>query len=312
MSIGIRAIASFVPPGRESTEEAVFRNGGSKNEARLLDRVHGLKQIPRAAAEEKLEDLLALATQRLLEKVDEPTVDCIFYAHSILAQSPMGYQPLKRALEKNGLGDVPTLGISHLNCASAIGALSLVDAASRRYKNILMLIGDSTGFLPETRHISHSTIMGDAATAVLFDCEPDGLELLSQAIVRDTRFYPGFYQDKEGQKEFGKVYQTRLRESLDAALGKARVNLKDLRWIFPHNVNLTTWRRFCQQSGFPRNRVYLELLSDIGHCYCNDAFLNLERALEKQILQPGDLFAVVGVGIGSFFGTAIFRSGENI
>jgi len=308
MGVGIEGLASYVPVGRQLTEHAVLGNGGNRTEARLLERVHGLRQIPIATAEEPLEDMLANSTKKLLAQLNEPKVDCVFYAHSILPQAPHGYRLLDRALEKCGLGGVPSFGVSQLNCASAIGALPLIERASQQYKRILMLIGDSTAFLPETRHISHSTIMGDAASAVMFVSGAERYRLLSQSMIRDTRFYPGFYQDRLGQKEFGRVYQSRLKESITMALQKAGVTLGELDWIFPHNVNVTTWRRFCQESGFQRNRVYLELLSDVGHCYCNDAFLNLERAKEKDLLRPGDLFAVVGVGIGSYFGTAIFKS----
>jgi len=302
--VGIEGVASFIPKGRESTETVVFRNGGNRTESRLLERVHGLKQIPRAEKEEKLEDMLA-ASARLVLKNEK--VDCVFYAHSILSQVPQGYRLLDRTLSQVGLSDVPAFGISQLNCASAIGALSIVERASRQYRRILMLIGDSTSYLPEARHISHSTIMGDAATAVLFSTDTPHQRLLSHCMIRDTRFYPGFYQDREEQREFGRVYQGHLKDSMTQALQRAGVTLSELAWIFPHNVNLTTWRRFCQESGFDRNKVYLELLSDVGHCYCNDAFLNLERAREKGMIRSGDLFAVVGVGIGSYFGTAIFR-----
>ncbi|MBO1912864.1 hypothetical protein J4G37_49680, partial [Microvirga sp. 3-52] len=103
------------------------------------------------------------------------------------------------------------------------------------------------------------------------------------------------------------VYIERISKLIDGTLEKCNLSLKDIDWIIPHNVNITTWRKIAKEKQFDFNKIMTHLIEKIGHTYCTDAQLNLEYAESEGLLKKGDLCLLIGVGLGAFFGASLIK-----
>nr|WP_236663471.1 3-oxoacyl-[acyl-carrier-protein] synthase III C-terminal domain-containing protein [Aeromonas jandaei] len=86
---------------------------------------------------------------------------------------------------------------------------------------------------------------------------------------------------------------------------QAVLEWEQIRWIFPHNVNLISWRNAAAKLNVPLSKIYLDKLPELGHCFGADIFINWRFA--SQTLQPGDHIMVATVGLGAVFGAAVFQ-----
>ena len=298
----------YVPPGRESTRELLERISAPKGQLGLLRKIHGLKQVATSHSEESLKSLLLKAVDDMSPDHKLEKIDLVLFAHSTLAQFNYEEDFLDDLCETLGLENVPCYGVSHMNCASGLGALSLVQKLrSTDISRVLLLTADLTTSIPDARYVKNSTIVGDSASAMILELGCTNRQLLGVSMMSDPRFHRGFYEDDDGMKAFGRSYLENLESVIHAVLTETSLRLSDLKLILPHNVNETTWRKFCDISGFPRERVFLDLLPELGHSYCNDGPLNLRAAELAGKLDSGDKFLIINVGLGSYFGAAIFQ-----
>src|SRR6202035_3925854 len=121
---------------------------------------------------------------------------------------------------------------------------------------------------------------------------------------QETRFHRGIRMSAAEANAFNGVYLGLLGATIDACLSCAGLRLDDVDHILPHNVNELTWVRFARERGYPKDRIFLDLIPSIGHTMTTDAFLNLETAARWGRIGPGDRCLLVGVGLGGYFAAA--------
>jgi 3-oxoacyl-[acyl-carrier-protein] synthase-3 len=56
-----------------------------------------------------------------------------------------------------------------------------------------------------------------------------------------------------------------------------------------------------------KERLYLDNLADLGHCFGADAFLNYRSASDAGRLKPGDHYVMTAVGLGATFSAMVFE-----
>jgi 3-oxoacyl-[acyl-carrier-protein] synthase-3 len=304
LSTGLSRIGTYVPPGRESVQQLMIDHGRPWPEIRRHQRVFDLWEVPVASSDQRLEDLLVCAVTDLAAKESLARIGLVLYAHSALPQVPPGYPLLRRVLAPFGLATVPSTGVAHVNCAAGLRAVQLAGGflAANPDRAALVLIGDHTSILRQTRLVPGVSVTGDAAVAFLV--QPDGYRYrrLAAAWRQDVRFHRSLQMSQQELATFTDSYRTLLAEVLTDCARSAGLTLDDVDHLLPHNVNATTWRRFAQQTGFPRERIFLDLVPQLGHTMATDAFLNLAAAERNGRLAIGDKCLLVSVGYGSYFG----------
>ena len=96
------------------------------------------------------------------------------------------------------------------------------------------------------------------------------------------------------------VIRAQTYDVLERAAVNAGVGFDGLDWVMPHLSNRMTWTHFSGKSGFPLDRICLDLLPDRGHNYGTDSLMALEYADGAGRLRPGDKCALIASGRGGY------------
>jgi len=308
---GITALGCYIPEQRQSVQEILSSRNCKHSEVRFFEKFHGLKQVSIVPAGQRLEESIRLGLQTLLDQgVTIDDADLLIYTHSSFLQVPFDHQLFAKVLGPFGLMHLRTMAVSQLYCTTFIPCLQLIERIFQREKNmrkIVLVCGDQTNYMNESRHLQEASVMGDSVACAVFEKDAADHRLLSVTMQRDTSYWRGLQLDKETRKQYNDRYMDNMIHAMETALHEAGLFWEELTYILPHNVNMTTWRQFCKKIDFDPHRIYTDLISEIGHSYCADGLLNLEPMLRSGRMRKGDTYLMVSVGLGSFMGAAVFQ-----
>ncbi|WP_210470966.1 3-oxoacyl-[acyl-carrier-protein] synthase III C-terminal domain-containing protein [Sporosarcina sp. 6E9] len=310
MNIGIRALETFIPKNRQSVEDVLRENECTEMEIKLFKRIHKLNQVPIVNEGQRLEETLSIPLKKLFKSSKKNKIELVLYTHTIIPQVPYNYELIYRVLKQFELEKVTYYGISHFNCASFFTGLEMANDFLQKSPDdceVLIISGDQTNFMTESRYLQKSSIIGDSSAAMILGKNVESRQILSINTLIDAKFHAGIYANKKEVNEFNQVYIERISKLIDGTLEKCNLSLKDIDWIIPHNVNITTWRKIAKEKQFDFNKIMTHLIEKIGHTYCTDAQLNLEYAESEGLLKKGDLCLLIGVGLGAFFGASLIK-----
>jgi 3-oxoacyl-[acyl-carrier-protein] synthase-3 len=103
-------------------------------------------------------------------------------------------------------------------------------------------------------------------------------------------------------------------ETLDAvlreALDRAGFSANEVTLVLPHNVNRLSWRQVADSMGIPLERIFLDNVAKLGHCFGADPFINLSDARSAGKVRPGDIVLLATAGLGATFAAMVVRVGE--
>jgi len=309
--IGLSRVAVRLPGRVESVDGILERAGSGLKERRIFAKLHGLRDSPTLAEDERLEDLLIQAGRAAL---DGRPAQLVLYGHTLLLMEPDLCGAFRdRLRERLGLPGVPFTGVSHINCTSVLRAVEL----ARRFLNrpgadpaerVLVLGGDQGSRHEHARVVPGLTVAGDTVAAVLVQGPGAGrarYRYLGGALVRDARFHRNLRMSPAQATAFAEAVRVQVVHSVRGAARAAGLELEQLDWVMPHLSNRTMWRGFSNDAGFPWDRICLDLVAERGHNYGVDALMALEHADRTGRLSPGDRCALVAVGQGMYIQTLI-------
>jgi 3-oxoacyl-[acyl-carrier-protein] synthase-3 len=306
--IGLSRIGLRVPEERECVATVMAQLGRPELEIKRFERLYNLQTVP-VARDEDLEHLLGRALEDLAGTEDLAEVGLVLFAHTALPQVPEGYDLFGRVLAPFGLQDVAAYGVAHVNCAALFRAAEVAEAWLGHHpdRSVLVLAGDHASYMPQARMVPGVSVMGDAAAAFLMRRHDVRYRWLSRAWRQETRFHRGLRMNTEEARVFNGAYIALLGGVIDDCLATAGVGLDDVDHILPNNVNELTWAMFARERGYPKERIFLDLIPSLGHTMTTDAFLNLETAARWGRIGAGELCLLAGVGTGSYFAAALVQ-----
>ena len=128
---------------------------------------------------------------------------------------------------------------------------------------------------------------------------PGGTQIENICLNTRSEFYFGRFGTAEQSAAFNLAHGDMVDQIL-AAVGFDHAGTAP---ILPHNVNRISWSHYAKQRGLDKDRIWLDLLPDIGHCYTVDAALMLDRfaASDEQSA------AMLSVGQGGFLGGCMIQ-----
>ncbi|KZK81522.1 3-oxoacyl-[acyl-carrier-protein] synthase 3 [Pseudovibrio sp. W64] len=195
------------------------------------------------------------------------------------------------------------------HCATGISMLDTLDQLLGEDDVGLILIADKA-FHPDIRVIENITIMGEAAAAILVARRPGRYRVKGSYTHHETRFWQNSGHKNEGFLEgFGNGYMDFACSALDGALAHFGVDWDDISYVLPHNVNLTSWYQIGDRLGIQREKLCLSTVSQYGHCFGADPFINLQHTIAMNALKRHDLVLLISVGLGATASTALIQMG---
>ncbi|WP_337034926.1 3-oxoacyl-[acyl-carrier-protein] synthase III C-terminal domain-containing protein [Paenibacillus illinoisensis] len=306
----IKEIWSYIPDHVVPIRELNDHLGLNHAQIKVLEKIHGLKQV----REDRDGDLSGLLGRVLAQVVNSPKVSpasikYIIYCHTIQENFPFPMKVLQGLKQSYGLQHAIAFSLTQQNCASGLIALDVAETllpSLEEDDHILILTGEKT-FSPVVQLIPNTTVMGEAAAAVLVGKTGLGCRMVGLTNITLGQFCNVLTGSPQILKEFQEIYTPRLCEAILMAVERAGLVLQDIRYIVPHNVNLSSWKRVASRLSYPFERVYTSNVEEIGHCFCSDPFINLQAVLEQELLQPDDYYLLVTVGLGVTFSVAVMQ-----
>ena len=233
-----------------------------------------------------------------------------------------------------GLKEVGALDIRN-QCSGFIYALSIADQyiKSGMYKNILIVGSElhSGGLEKSTRGRNVSVIFGDGAGAVILQASDD----LEKGIMSTHLHSEGKYAEElavispatkkwidklvKDPDEDGSSYApymngnfvfknavVRFMEVINEALVKNNLTKEDIDLLIPHQANLRISQFVQKQLALPNQKVYNNIMK-YGNTTAASIPIALAEAIEKDMLNEGDVLCLAAFGSGFTWGSALIR-----
>jgi 3-oxoacyl-[acyl-carrier-protein] synthase III len=300
----LEAVATYLPDQRVPVEQVISEFGLPAMQGRLFRRFLGLGEI-RIDPGGTLQDLLTGALSGLTAlRGQEERVRYVLHARAMPVVVPYPLNPLREVCQAFGLAGAVSFTVTGNACATGLLAVHLAGRLLRDVAEpgtLALVLAGEKAFTADAQLVPGMSVFGEGATACLVSADGDRNRLLSYAAITRGEFAGRLDAMPELAARFEQEYPDLLAAVLGEAVSAAGLTLDDIALILPHNVNVMSWRRFCQRIGFPAGRVLLDNVPVTGHAFCADSFFNYQTAITRGLLQPGDKYLFAAAGLGATF-----------
>ena len=300
-------LALVFPERTERLGELGDDLGLVRDQMRMFDRFFGFRDF-RCDPEEPLEHgLMAAATQVLARN---PSADRrlrkVVHCHTLMNVIPFGAEssPVLAPFVARG---IEVFGATMNHCATGLSMLGMMARLLEPGEAGLILIGEKA-FHPAIRVIENTTIMGEAAAAILVGSGPGPFDILGCETFHDTRFWLNSGQRGENYLAgFDAAYLDFASTALTTTMERFGIGLDRIRHILPHNVNVPSWYAIAQNCGFDRGKLVLSTIAEFGHCFGADPFINLIQVMRQGQLAVSDHVLLFSIGLGATASCTLLR-----
>ncbi|WP_391349668.1 3-oxoacyl-[acyl-carrier-protein] synthase III C-terminal domain-containing protein [Azospirillum sp. A23] len=279
----------------------------SRNQMRMFDRFFGLDRF-HCDHDLPLATLVGQACGAVLARNPEhdARLSHVAYCHTLLSTCVFDaeHPPILAPFAARGL-DVFSATMNH--CATGVSMLGVLDRVLGDDEVGLILIGDKA-FHPAIRLIENTTVMGEAAAAVLVGHRPGRFQMLGTHTSHESRFW--LNSGRRGERYldgFDEVYLEFACDVLCGAMNRFGLGFDQIRYVLPHNVNVPSWYQIARRAGFDPGKLQLSTIGQYGHCFGADPFINLVHADDRGELDPSDLVLLFSIGLGATASCALMR-----
>ncbi|HEX9334354.1 MAG TPA: ketoacyl-ACP synthase III family protein [Pseudonocardiaceae bacterium] len=304
------AVSAYLPPTVVPIEAICGPDGLPETQAKVFRRFYGLDTV-RWDPEAGLAEILLQAVRKLAAlRGREHLVRHVIAARTLQAVAPEPINVVRQVCEQAGLSHANAFALTQHACASGLLAVDLAGrllAAEGDDDGLVLVLTGEKVFTPTAQFIPATTVMGEGTAAVLVARNGNADRVLSYATRTHGRYSNGLFVSHELSAQFQQDYPVSLAEVIHAALREAGLSLADLDLVLPHNVNRVSWSQLCQLLDYPLDRVFMDNIPVTGHCFCADPFINLQSAVERGRLSPGDRYLMVAVGLGATFSAMVLE-----
>jgi len=305
----LHAVAAYLPETRVPIEELTEQVGLRDRDIQLFQRFYGLSQVCRDPG--TLTELLLGATGKLTELAgSEDRIRYVLYAGGSPATVPYPLNPLHEVCAELGLAGATAFSLTDHACASTLLAIDVAGrllAADNDPDGLALVLAGMKTFSKDTRLVPETSLFSEGSAACLVSATGNSDRVLSYATSMRGDFDGWITNEEEAAARYGHAYPECLAEVLHQAVAEAGLTLADLSLILPHNVNTVSWRRVCKRIGLPREKVLLDNVGVVGHCFAADGLINYRTATERGLLQPGDYYLMAAAGLGAVFSAMVFQ-----
>lgn len=242
--------------------------------------------------QEALPDLIIRLLQQLRAECDPALFGRIGYvawAHSLNCPSPFDVTGALADDLRTVLGgpQVEFFSLTQASCASGLVGLKFLQAKltapNARQGNVCgLLISGEKCFHDTVQYANQNGYFGEAFCATLLSANPSPGALRVSAIhVQQLAAYGTRMRatDRESENAYDHAFIPTMLETVHNALQQAGRAPHELRTLIPYHISPPTFDRIADGAGFARDIIYRRHLYALGHCFCSDAFLNLQSLL---------------------------------
>ena len=302
----IESLTVYIPEEWKSLAEVAPALQLSPLDIRMFSRFYGLANFPRqpGSLDDLLRPLLTLFTDNHADLL--PHINHVVHTHTLPGIRPFD-RPGKNLLNEAGFADdthFTSLTMGH--CATPLSAVEYVCSRIKAGEYALLLVGEKA-FHPKVELIDDTTIMGEAACAVLLSRSGENCKVMARYSMQAGEFSQHRGNESGKESRFASVYFSFIASAMRNALEHFGQTVSSLAWIAPHNVNLSSWQKLADELNISRQKVFLENVPRYGHCFGADPYLNLATLIRQKRLSPGNRVMLASVGMGATFSSLLLE-----
>jgi 3-oxoacyl-[acyl-carrier-protein] synthase-3 len=297
------ALTGHSPDRRIEAEAIITAAGGRRADARVFSKLFGIERVAASESGEPPTERFGPALERLARCYQGKAIDTLFYVHGLPTQYAPGGSPVMDLCRSHVrlLGTVRFFyEVDQHNCAGLFWALQMARQLLKAGLTdcVAIVAGDCLAdFSLSRRYVPGCTLICDAFAAVVVDAGQGGVQIGDIALSHRPEFAFGLYGSEAEMRCFNQAHDQMVKDAL---------NMVGFPWnskekLLPHNVNKLIWLPFCRRQGIDLDRVQLQLIPEIGHCYTTDPLLLLDELLNGANLDA-DAVTLLSVGLGAYTG----------
>ena len=293
---------------------------GERNH-KIFSRFHKM-QSASLFAHDALPDLVFDLLQKLRAECDAGLFRQIRYvawAHSLHSASPFDQMEEQSTVFETFFGgqQIEFFSVTQASCASGLVALNYLQAKmcgaqQNNASACAVLITGEKCFHRTVQYVDQNGYFGEAFCATLLGITPSPHSLhlralhLQQLGAYGTRMRE---TDRESENAYDHAFLPVMSETIQKALEYAGCTPDELSAVLPYHISPVTFDRLADRSGFSREIVFRHNLYTLGHCFCSDAFLNIQSLLACRKNRARSQFILaLASGVAGTFGAMVFES----
>ena len=210
-------------------------------------------------------------------------------------------------------------------CAGFVFALANANALiiSGQAKRVMVIGAETFSRIMNWKDRSTCVLFGDGAGALILEAQEGdnnnqdrgiiATDLNSDGSLADILYVDGGVSKNQQSgvlimegKEVYKHAVTKLTQTAETVLKKAKINHEEIDWVIPHQANLRIIKSTSQKLGIDLSKIIVTVQSH-GNTSAASIPLAISVANKEKKLKKGDLLLTEAIGGGLAWGSVIFR-----
>ncbi len=202
--------------------------------------------------------------------------------------------------------------LGHFEHALVVGVDTLSRMTDYTQRNTAVLFGDGAGAAvlrrtdPASNDIVYARMHADGANAPLIHA-PGTLNPCCEGREKPTKGTENFIR-MDGPRVF-RLAVTRLQELVEDVKNATGISPEQIQLLIPHQANQRIIEAVSEKTGFPKDRVYLNV-DRYGNTSSASIPIALDEARAEGRIREGDLVLLIAFGAGLTWGSALVRFGH--
>ncbi len=251
-------------------------------------------------------DLAKSAVEKIRPQLKN--IGAILYAHCLPLNANIGkYSEFERTRDVKYIMDFP---VSHLQADFGLEDAFVVGLSQQACTGMLFAIRTARSLLisePELDQILCLTadrfpegaayeqaynVISDGAAACIVSRKPAGFRYIAGHAITNGALARASDDETVGS------YFNYTHRLIQELLGRAKLEMKDISWIVPQNMNKKAWEILASIFSFDKERICFSTLPKVGHMISGDNVVNLQSLIQEDRIKSGEKILVPMAGFG--------------
>jgi 3-oxoacyl-[acyl-carrier-protein] synthase-3 len=304
----ISAMSYYLPDQGYDVSRLFYEGEITQLEEKIFKKMIGTVHVARAELITPSDQVLLLLKKFFAQNIVKvSSIKYIFYAHTADDCAVQSRRIFSEDFLKHFAKNVLCYGVSSHKCASVFQLMVLCKTLFTHLTtdDAIFFIVSDVSFTTVLKQIPGSALMGEGAVALLLKKTGPSHDILDIHLNEYGKFS---HKNASGNGPlFQSSYVNNMADVILTCVTRNALSLSDISYIFPHNVNILSWKQVAGVLNIPLNKIYLNNIKNRGHCFGADPLINVMDAIQDNVLKKGDFYLLVTVGLGATFAAALVR-----
>lgn len=211
--------------------------------------------------------------------------------------------PASHLQSEFNMNDAFVLGVNQQACTGMLGALRLARmllAEDESIPSVLCITADR--FPNGAKYEQAYNLISDGAAATVVSREKGRYRIVACHGITNG----GLSQASD--EEAAGTYFVYCNRVISETLKKAKLELSDISWIVPQNMNSKAWQILARLLKFDEGKAYAASRAEFGHVISADNMINLSLLTESGAVKAGQFLMLIMAGYGMNWQSVILEA----